>query len=324
MTDSASPWLLELLHTLLWPLSRLLVAMVIGQLVANLLEALHWTRFVARLASPLVRLGHLQAVAGASFSLAFFSPAAANALLAESYEKKELSRRELMFANLFNSSPTYLVHLPTLFSLVYAFLGNAAFIYVGLTFLAATGRTALTIVFGRLLLPPLPNACVSCILDERPEKPWREVVATTLRRFKKRIGKLILFTIPTYCAIYAMQQAGWFTAAERIMADHAGVLSFLRPESLGIIVLHLAAESGAALSAAASLAHTGALSTPEIIMALLVGNIVSSPMRAFRHQFPAYAGYFTPSLAFHLVVMNQLCRVLSLVAVAWGYYLFMF
>lgn len=322
--DIAPHWLPELLHTLLWPLTRLLVAMVIGQLVANLLEALHWTRFVARLASPLVRLGHLRAVAGASFSLAFFSPAAANALLAESYEKNAISRRELMFANLFNSSPTFLVHLPTLFTLVYAFLGNDAFLYVGLTFLAATSRTLLTILFGRLLLPPLPDECVGCILDERPETPWRQVVEATFNRFKRRIGKLIIFTIPTYCAIYAMQRAGWFTAAERFMADHAGALAFLRPESLGIIVLHLAAESGAALSAAASLAHTGALSTPEIILALLVGNILSSPMRAFRHQFPAYAGYFTPALALQLVAMNQLCRALSLVAVAWGYYLFAF
>ena len=309
---------------LLLPLIRLVIVMSVGLLLASLLESLHWTRFVAKLASPLVRLGHLRDIAGASFSLAFFSPAAANALLAEAFERGELTRRELMFANLFNSSPTYLVHLPTLFSLVFAFLGKDAFIYVGLTFLAAAGRTCATVIVGRLLLPPLDEGCVKCLLEEREQKGWRSAVNVTWRRFKKRIVKLLRFTIPIYCVIFAIQQAGWFTLAEQYMADHAGFLSFLNPQSISIIALHIMAESGAALSAASSLASSGALSTPEIIMALLVGNIVSTPMRAFRHQFPSYAGFFKPALAANLVIMNQLCRVVSLSLVAAGYYWYAF
>ncbi len=315
----------ELLFSRLFlPLLRLLLVMSFGLLLANLVEALHWTRFVAKLASPLVRLGHLRDVAGASFSLAFFSPASANTLLAEAYERREMSRRELVLANLFNSTPTFLVHLPTLFSLVFAFLGTRAFLYIGLTFIAAFARTLCTIVAGRLLLPPLPPSCVDCLLPEPQARDWRSVARTTLRRFRKRLVKLLTFTIPIYCLFFAAQQAGWFTAAERFLAEHAGALSFLNPESIGIVALHLVAESGAALSAAASLAHSGALTTPEIILALLVGNILSSPMRAVRHQFPSYAGFFAPSLALFLVISNQAFRVLSLAAVAACYYWYAF
>ena len=139
---------------LLLPLLRLVATMCIGLLAASLLESLHWTRCIARLASPLARFGHLREMSAASFALAFFSPAASHSLLAEAYAGGGISRREVMFANLFNSSPTFLVHLPTMFSLVFAFLGAQAFVYVGLCFAASMLRTLATVGAGRLLLPP--------------------------------------------------------------------------------------------------------------------------------------------------------------------------
>lgn len=311
-----------LFHKLVQPLCRLVLVMCAGLFVAGLLESLHWTRFVARLASPLARIGHLREVAGASFALAFFSPAASNSLLAEAHAAGELPRRELVFANLFNSSPTFLVHLPTLFSMVFAFLGPRAFIYVGLSFAAAAARTACTIIAGRLLLPPPPTGCQSCAPPDSGKRSWKKAVELTLARFKKRITKLLLFTIPIYCLFFAMQQAGWFTLAEQWLADHAGVFSFLNPRAIGIIAMYLLAESGAAMSAAASLAASGALADHEVIMALLVGNIISTPMRALRHQLPSYAGFFSPVLALHLVLMNQLFRAASLIVVAALYYVY--
>ena len=172
------------------------------------------------------------------------------------------------------------------------------------------------------MLPPPPAGCQSCAAPDSGKRSWKKAVELTLARFKKRIAKLLLFTIPIYCLFFAMQQAGWFTLAEQWLADHAGVFSFLNPRAIGIIAMYLLAESGAAMSAAASLAASGALADHEVIMALLVGNIISTPMRALRHQLPSYAGFFTPVLALHLVLMNQLFRATSLIVVAALYYLY--
>lgn len=305
---------------LVLPLVRLVATMCVGLLAASLLESLHWTRFIARLASPVARLGHLREVSAASFALAFFSPTASNSLLAEAHARGELSRRELVFANLFNSSPTFLVHLPTLFSLVFAFLGPRAFVYVGLTFAAAMLRTAGTVAAGRLLLPPPLPGCAVCQEQEGKNRGLRQTVEITLRRFKKRIVKILSFTIPIYCLFFFLQQRGMFAAAEAWLADHAGWLSFLNPKALGIVVMFLVSESGAAFSAAASLSDAGALAPQEVILALLVGSILSSPMRAVRHQFPSYAGFFSPALALHLVLINQFCRFASLILVTAVYY----
>jgi hypothetical protein len=314
----------ELLYAkLVLPLLRLVGVMCIGLFLATLLEGLHWTRLVARLAAPLARAGHLHETSAASFALAFFSPAASNALLAEAHARGDLTRGELMFANLFNSSPTFLVHLPTLFSLVFAFLGPLAFVYVGLCFAAAVLRTVCTLVAGRLMLPR-PRTGGTVHEEQGQARDWRETVNITLKRFKKRIVKLLMFTVPIYVFFFVLQQAGVFGAAERWMADHSGWLTFLNPKSLSIVALSLLSESGAALSAAAALTDAGALAPQEIVLALLVGNIISTPMRAVRHQFPSYAGYFSPALALPLVLANQACRAVSLAAVTVVYYWYMF
>lgn len=309
---------------LLLPLLRLCATMCVGLLVASLLEGLHWTRFVAKLAAPLARAGHLGKTPAAAFALAFFSPAASNSLLAEAESRGEINRRELIFANLFNSSPAFLVHLPTMFSLVFAFLGVKAFIYAGLTFAAAGLRTLATVVAGRLLLPiPENDQCGACP-DYGQKKSRSETIALTVRRFKKRFKKLLIFTVPVYCLFFALQQAGVFAATEKWLATHSSGLSFLDPKAVSIVALSLAAESGAAFSAAAALAGSGSLDSHQIILALLVGSIVSAPMRAIRHQLPAYAGYFAPGMALHLVVANQICRAASLALIAALYYFYAF
>ncbi len=327
LTQSIIPYLPHLWQNLALPLLRILLYLSVGLMLANLIEAFNWSRHMARLAKPLVRFGRLGDVAGASFSLAFFSAQASNALLAEGVEQKRISRRELILSNLFNSSPTFLVHLPTLFSLAFSLLGATAFIYVGLTFAAALLRSFTVVLFGRLCLPvPESDSAVNTPEDsdaqphETSSTPARkslsEAFQLSLKRFKRRIRKLIIFTVPIYTALFVVQELGWFKIAELWMEEHLVWLSFIRPEALGIVVLHMAAESGAAMTAAGALLHSDSLPTREIILALLVGNILSSPMRALRHQFPSYAGYFAPKLALELVLASQTLRAASLITVA--------
>jgi hypothetical protein len=104
------------------------------------------------------------------------------------------------------------------------------------------------------------------------------------------------------------------------MAEHAGILSFLPPQAISIIVLQLAAEFSAGLAAAGSLLESGALGIKEVVLALIIGNILSSPMRAIRHQLPYYAGIFSPALAVRLIIYNQSLRAASLIVVGAVYY----
>lgn len=314
----------QLWPDLIWPLLRLIFFISLGLLFANFIESLNWTGKIARLARPLIRLGNLSETAGASFSMALFSGVSANTMLSEAYEKKTLLKRELILSNLFNSLPTYFLHLPTVFFITAPLIKGAAFIYVGLTFAAAIFRTVSVVILSRFLLPKndttqraLPGSTE--LKDKNID--WRGALQKSWKRFKKRIRKIIRFTVPIYILIFLMHRVGIFQSMEAAMADSLAFLPWLTPQSIGIITLHIAAEFTAGLAVAGALIQEGSMDYREVVLALLVGNVLSSPVRAIRHQFPYYAGIFPPKIAAELILYSQLFRVSSLVLMGSIYFI---
>ena len=303
-----------------WPLLRLLLFISIGLLVANFIEALNWTRKMAVLARPLTRFGHLSPITGASFSMAFFSGVAANTMLAEAYEKEEISKKELVLANLFNSLPTYFLHLPTTFFITAPLIKGAAVIYIGLTFGAAILRTLAITVLSHFLLPA---STAHLQMEQKQSKPTslQEAWRRTRKRFQRRIKKIAKFTVPIYILFFFLARAGLFSLLEDFMAAHLSFLSWLSPKALSIIALQVAAEFTAGLAAAGALLQDGSMDYNQVVLALLVGNVLSSPIRAARHQFPYYAGIFKPRLALQLIIFSQSFRTISIALVALLYYL---
>jgi hypothetical protein len=303
---------LYLWQNLIWPLIRLLLFISIGLIAANLIESLNWSKRVAAIARPLVRLGHFSDQVGTAFSMAIVSGVAANTMLSEAFQKGEINKKELVLANLLNSLPTYFLHLPTVIVITAPLIKGAALIYVAITFGAAFLRTMIIVLIGRLLLPrPAEKVLLEAVDQEKLS--WQELRDKTWRRFKKRMRKIVSFTVPIYVAIFIMNRLEFFSVLEDFLAGYLAFIPWLSPQAMGIIALHLAAELTAGLAAAGALLQDGVLGYHEIVMALLVGNIMSSPLRAIRHQFPYYAGIFSPKLGVELIVYNQLFRILSLI-----------
>ena len=313
--DVSADALIMLWSQLVWPLTRLLFFISVGLLVANVLESLNWTAKVARVARPLIVWGRFSERVGAAFVMALISGVAANTMLAEAYDSGEIDRKELILANLFNSLPTYFLHLPTMIFITLPLIKGAAFIYVGITFVAALLRTLTIVAVGRWLLNPT-HASTTLIPPAATPTRWREVGRKAWRRFKKRMRKIALFTVPIYIVIFIMNRMAFFAWLEEQVAGYLSFLPWLSPQAIGIIILQMAAELTAGLAAAGALLQDNILSHREIIIALLIGNILSSPLRAVRHQLPYYAGIFKPKLAVALIVYNQLFRVVSLALAA--------
>ncbi len=301
------------------PLIRLLISISIGLLIATILEAMRWTKYLVKIASPLSRIANLSDVSGAAFAMTFVSPASANTLLAHNYEQGQMPKKELILSNLFNSLPAYLTHTPSIFFLLWPVLGFPTLIYIGLTLLAAIFRTLLTVFLGYFLLAPKNEGCIPCHMEKQPFI-LKNVLQKAWKIFKRRISKIACFTIPIYILMYFLHNQGFFKALEQWMGQHMSFLSFLDPQALGIIALYMAAELGAVLSAASFALNDGLLSERALILALLVGNIVSTPMRGIRHQLPSYAGFYNPSLALQLVLTNQGLRAISMIFMTIFYY----
>ncbi|HIJ89938.1 MAG: hypothetical protein OEV89_04155 [Desulfobulbaceae bacterium] len=306
---------------LLWPLVKILFWVSVGLIAANFIEALNWTHRLASLTRPLVRLGRLSTVSGASFSMAFFSGVTANTMLAEAFDKGQLSKKELVLANLFNGLPRFFLHLPTVFFLTAPLIKMAALVYLALTFAAAMLQTVLVVIGGRILLPPLQGKQGEIGAPAREKTDWQHALDKSLKRFQKRIKGLIYFTVPVYILFYFLGKYGFFVWLENFFATQAWFLAWLKPQSLGIVMAHVTVEFSSGLAAAGALLADKSLSYKEVVLALLVGNILSTPIRAVRHQFPYYVGIFTPKLAVELVGVSQILRLASVIAVGLGYYL---
>ncbi len=317
--DLSPEALLYLWQKLIWPLIRLLLFISIGLIAANILESLNWTRRVAALARPLVRFGHLSEQAGAAFSVAIVSGVAANTMLSEAFDKGQINRKELVLANLFNALPTYFLHLPTVIVITAPLIKSAAFIYVGITFSAALLRTLFIVVVSRIVLPE-PEEPVILAEPDATRRDWAAILNRTWKRVKGRMRKILIFTVPIYICIFVMNRLEFFSWLESVLAGYLAFMPWLSPQAMGIIALHLAAELTAGLAAAGALLQDGILNNQEVVIALLIGNILSSPLRAVRHQLPYYAGIFKPGLAVELIIYSQSFRILSLILAALIYF----
>lgn len=306
----------EIWEQVIWPLVRILLFISVGLLVANLIESLNWTNRMAILARPLIRLGKLSSTTGASFSMAFFSGVSANTMLAEAFEKGKIDKKELILANLFNSLPRFFLHLPTVFFLTAPFIHGAAFIYVGITFSAAMLQTLAVVLVGRLLLS---GGSDEIVLKQGKQLTIQEAWKRSLKRLRKRIPKILMFLIPVYILFFILGHYGIFQTMENWLASSV-FFSWLHPQSLSIVILHVTAEFSAGLAAASVLLADNSLGYREVILALLVGNILAAPVRAIRHQFPYYVGIFNPKLAAELVGVSQITRAASIIIIGTIYF----
>lgn len=312
-------FLAQIWPQILLPIARLSFFITLGLFIANFIESLNWTHRLAFLVRPLLKAGRLSAVTGASFSVAFISGVSSNTMLAEAFDKGQMSRTELFLANLFNTVPRFFLHLPTVFFLTAPMIRTGAFFYVGLTFTAALLQTALVVVSGRLLLPARDDSA-TLDLPRQDRIGWRQALVKSFKRLKKRIGKVLLFMAPVYILFFLLNKYGLFTRLEHYIADQAWFLAWLNPQSLGIVVMQVTTEFSAGLAAASALLAENSLTTKEVVLALLVGNILSTPIRAIRHQLPYYAGIYSPQLALQLIAASQLARTLCILLLMIGFY----
>ena len=302
----------KLYRHLALPLLRLLFYMGIGLLVGMVLESLNWAARLGAWAGPLLRWGHLKGECGAAFTGAFFSGILANTMLMNLYQEGILSRREMIYAYLINTGlPVFLLHLPTTFFIILPLTREAGLIYLGLGLAAALLRTLGMLAYSRLRLPAPAwyTAAPPVLPSER--LPF---IKDIWQKFRSRFSRIVLYTLPIYVFIFLLSEKGFFLWLREGAARWVA-LSFLPVEAASVVIFSVAAEFTSGMAAAGALLDAGALTVPQTVIALMLGSMVATPIRALRHQLPSHAGIFSPGLGGELLVLSQTLRILSLLLV---------
>lgn len=294
------------------PMLRTVFFISIGLLVGQIIESLGWTSKLGRLVWPLINWARLPGPAGAAFTTSFVSGVWANTTLYTSWQEGRLGKRGLIMANLLcNSLPVYVLHLPTTLFIALSLTGQAGVIYMILMGLAALLRFLGVTLVSRIIMPH----CDECSLDPPPSKrPIRTVWAETWPKFKIRLGRLIMVIVPVYLVVVMLAEAGFFNWLRDSLAAWVSS-AFLPVETMGLVVFSLMAEFTSGFAAAGALLEAGSLSVKYVVLALMIGNIIATPVRALRHQLPQYMGIYTPAFGLQVIAINQTARVLSVVLV---------
>jgi hypothetical protein len=313
----------QVVSGLLWPLAQLMLAITVGLLIGQVMEATGWTRSLAVLARPMFRFGRLGDRCGAAFTAAFVSGVASNAMLQGFYKEEKISRRQLYLANFINQFPAFFLHLPTTFFTVISMTGVAGALYFALTFLAALLRTLAFLCYGRWRLPPEPEPAAEA--DAQPARPpvdrFKGVWKAVWDKLPQRVLRIGLLVVPIYTAVFVLNRLNVFTLV-RDWLTAAVVTTFVPMESLSIVVLSFVAEFTSGFAAAGALMSAGMLTTKQTVLALLTGNVLAFPIRALRHQLPHYVGIYSARMGAELLVLGQVFRVVSIIGVGVLFYFF--
>lgn len=290
------------------PILRLSLAIGVGLLVGIFIENANLTARLGGMFAPFLRFGHLKEPSALAFTTAFFSAVAASTILMNAYKDGVVSRRELMISALTLTFPAFFAHLPSMFFIITPLVGMLGVYYLGILLAGDILRTTVYLLVGRLTLPPYqpvhlePAARLSS---------WKEVWHATFQKFFSRLYSILVITIPVFVAVFLAQEGGLFTWVRNHLV---GLLqgSQIPVEAVSILVFSLAAEAAGMFAAAGALLAGQALSPAAVLFTLVLGTIISSPMRAVRHQMPFYLGVYTPKLGLRLMILSQLFRTLSL------------
>lgn len=302
------------------PLMGLTLAIGVGLLLGIVIENANLTARLGRLFTPLLRFGHLKEPSALAFTTAFFSAVAASTVLMNAYQDKTISRRELTLSALILTFPAFFAHFPSMFFIITPLVGVLGVYYLGILLAADLLRTLAYLCYARLTLAPYRPA-LPAGPAERPT--WRRIWRDTRDKFLSRLAGILIITIPVFAAVFLAQEGGLF----EWLKGHLTFLfqgSRLPVEAVSILAFSLAAETTGGFAAAGALLAGQALSPGAVLFTLILGTILSSPMRALRHQLPHYLGIYTPKLGLRLMILSQLFRTLSLLPFLWLVYFFGF
>ena len=292
-------------------LLKLFVLVGSASFVGAVFEHKAWARFVAFFVKPMVKFGKLPEVSGISFITAIFSNNAANTLIAGSYADGNISRREMLVSGLCNAYPAMVSHSLRIFFPLLSAIGLAAVGYYSFTFGVGLVMTLGFLTISRVLavrddenISQAENLSKK-ISSLQTSPPWSEVLRKSSQRAFLVIVRLLYITVPVYLLVAFMSKNGMFDFWKDFIPS--SVSHWLTPEIMAVMTARLGGLINAAGVASEFLARNK-IENWQIVLAFMIGNIVTNPIRTIRRNLPMAMGIFPARDGLIIVLILQSLR----------------
>jgi hypothetical protein len=197
-------------------------------------------------------------------------------------------------------------------------LGMTGLIYFGILMLIGFIKTLVIMLAGKFLLEKRDHKPV-----DRPTEgrlPLKEAFKIGLQASKGTVKRILCMTIPIFFVVCVLITIGAFD----LLAGHlGGICEYFPIPAAGLsIIAAQFANFIAAHSTAGTLLSTGVLTSKEVILTLLVGDVLSSVMMLMKYMIPYYVGIFGPRIGMQILVIATAIRTVVMLAVIFALALF--
>ena len=286
--------------------AKIVPIIAIGIFVTSLAVNTGLMKKFDRLIKPLSGKANISTLSALSVVTCTFSTTAGFSMLSDGLNEKMISEREVIATTLISSFPSILSHFfPFFIPVVIPILGlTTGAIYVCLVGLAAFLKSCIGIILARLWLKRTPSNPQLPGLDPAPA-PVRDK-NKALNKSAKSTYKLLKRIVPTmFITLFLVSVAMELNLFESFSAILEPVTNILGLESeVALISATEIVNTYAGIILAGSLLGEGLISTKGVLIALLLGTVVSFSARFVKHSLPLHVSLFGPKLGSKTVAIN--------------------
>nr|QNO53817.1 hypothetical protein LLJJBFGJ_00009 [Methanosarcinales archaeon ANME-1 ERB6] len=288
---------------------KIVPIIALGVLATSFAVSIGLMKKFDRLIKPLSRKANISAVSALSVVTCTFSTTAGYSMLVDGLNEKIISEREVIATTVISSFPGILSHLFTYFvPVVIPILGlTTGSIYVCLVGFAAFLKTCFGIFLARLWLKGANTFSSKPTLSALD--PARAPVVdnkSALNKSAKSTYRMLKRIVPTmFITLFLVSVTMELNLFESFSAILEPVTSILGLESeIALISATEIVNTYAGIILAGSLLGEGLISTKGVLIALLLGTVVSFSARFVKHSLPLHVSLFGPKLGSKTVAVN--------------------
>jgi hypothetical protein len=261
-------------------------------------------RKLSNLLSPILRKLRINPLSISSTLACFFSPTVGYSILAEGLKENKINEKEIIGTSLANSFPSVLSHTFTFFiPVVVPILGWTGVLYVLIRLGVALTKTIIGFSYLSIISKnysfELPD------IDKLNKKENAKKSFKSTLRFAKRLIPIMFFMM--MLVIY-LSKVGFFDYVERFVKPITNLLN-LNP-NVGILALTEIMNVQAAIVMAGGFLNEGVLSSKEVLIGLIIGNVLTFSSRYVKHSLPLHVSLFGAKLGTKIVMINATITLL--------------
>ena len=283
---------------------KISIIVLISMFVMNYIINTGIMKKFSELMEPITRHLNMNPLSISSILVCFFSPTVGYSILAEGLKDKKLNEREIIGTSLANSFPSVLSHTITFFiPVVIPILGLTGLLFVLIRLGVAFAKSIIGTIYLSIISKKVDFEVPEISKMDKKENLEKSLKSTL--RFSKRLIPVMLITM--FLVIY-LSKIGAFDYLNNLVSPITNILG-LNP-NVGLVSLTEIMNVQAAIVMAGGFLNENILSSKEVLIGLIIGNVLSFSTRYVKHSLPLHVSLFGTKLGTKIVMINAAITLL--------------